>query len=176
MSSSLIKNFSFPNTNGRSFRYNWLESYTWLCYLPSTDGAFCLSCVLFGDIFCGKAKKINRLFSELLCCWNDAAFTFKKHAGEGMGGEMGLHASTLPILTALFAQMSGATQPIEAILDTNVKKEIKDNRDKLASIADAVLYCSRLGLPLRGHRDDSKYHPEVGQYSTGGVGNFIETL
>ena len=55
-------------------------------------------------------------------------------------------------------------------------KEIKENRDKLASIADAVLYCGRLGLPLRGHRDDSKYHPEAGQYSTGGVGNFIEAL
>ena len=46
----------------------------------------------------------------------------------------------------------------------------------MASIADAVLYCGRLGLPLRGHRDDSKYHPEVGQYSTGSVWNFIETL
>ena len=170
------KKFSFPKTNGRSFGYNWLESYTWLCYSPSTDGAFCLSCVLLGDIFCGKAKKINRLFSEPLRRWNDAAFTFKKHAGEGTGGEMGLHASTFPMLTALLAQMSGAAQPIEAILDTNVKKEIKENRDKLASIADAVLYCGRLGLPLRGHRDDSKYHPEVGQYSTGGVGNFIETL
>ena len=89
---------------------------------------------------------------------------------------MGLHASTFPMLTALLAQMSGATQPIEVILDKNVKKEIEENRNKLASIADAVLYCGRLGLPLHGHRDDSKYHPEVGQYSTGGVGNFIETL
>ena len=62
------------------------------------------------------------------------------------------------------------------MLDKSVKKEIEENRNKLASIADAVLYCGRLGLPLRGHRDDSKYHPEVGQYSTGGVGNFIETL
>ena len=25
-----------------------------------------------------------------------------------------------------------------------------------------IIYCSRSGLPLRGHRDDSKYHPEVG--------------
>jgi hypothetical protein len=31
-------------------------------------------------------------------------------------------------------------------------------------------------LPLRGHRDDAKYHPEVGSYSTGGVGNFVESL
>ena len=34
----------------------------------------------------------------------------------------------------------------------------------------------RLGLPFRGHRDDSKYHPKVGEYSTGGVGNFVEFL
>ena len=27
-----------------------------------------------------------------------------------------------------------------------------------------------------GHRDDAKYHPEVGNYSTGGVGNFVESL
>ena len=34
----------------------------------------------------------------------------------------------------------------------------------------------RLGLPFRGHRDDSKYHPKVGEYSAGGVGNFAEFL
>jgi hypothetical protein len=170
------KTFSFPKTNGRCFRYNWLESYPWLCYSPSMDGAFYLSCVLFGDIFSGKASKITRLFSAPLCRWNDAAFTFKKHAGHGTAGEMGLHASTFPMLTAVLDQMSGTAQPIEVMLDNRIKKEIEENRTKLASIADAVLYCGRLGLPLRGHRDDSKYHPEVGQYSSGGVGNFIETI
>ena len=65
--------------------------------------------------------------------------------------------------------MSGAAEPIEVILGKKVKKEIEENRTKLASIADAVLYCGRLGLPLRGHRDDSKHHPEVRQYSTGGL-------
>ena len=29
----------------------------------------------------------------------------------------------------------------------------------------------RLGLPFHGPRDDSKYHPKVGEYSTGRVGN-----
>ena len=31
-------------------------------------------------------------------------------------------------------------------------------------------------MPLRGHRDDSQYHPKVGTYSQGGVGNFVELL
>ena len=33
-----------------------------------------------------------------------------------------------------------------------------------------------MGLPFRGHWDDSIYHPNVGEYSSGGVGNFIECL
>ena len=33
-----------------------------------------------------------------------------------------------------------------------------------------------LGLPFRGYSDDSKYHPKVVEYSTGGVGNFVEFL
>ena len=170
------KKYSFPKTNGRSFRYDWLELYSWLCYSPSQDGAFCLSCVLFGDCFPGKSGKIHNLFSEPLRRWSGAAYTLKHHAGQGLGGEMGLHACTFPILTSLLSQMSGKAQPIEVILDTNLKKEIKENRKKLASIVDTVVFCGRLGLPLRGHRDDAKYHPEVGSYSAGGVGNFVESL
>lgn len=170
------KHYSFPKTSGRSFRYNWFSLYSWLCYSPSKDGGYCLSCVLFGDRFPGKAGKIQKLFSEPLTYWNNATFTFKRHAGHGTGGEMGLHASTFPILTSLLAQMSGTAQPIEVIVDTNLKKEVEENRRKLAPIIDTVLFCGRLGLPLRGHRDDAKYHPEVGSYSTGGVGNFVESL
>ncbi len=160
----------------RSFRYDWLKLHSWLCYSPSKDGAFCLSCVLFGDHFPGKAGKTKKLFSEPLKYWNNATYTFKRHAGCGTGGEMGLHASTFPILASLLAQMSGAAQPIEVIVDANLKKQVEENRRKLAPIIDSVPFCGRLGLPLRGHRDDSKYHPEVGSYSTGGVGNFVETL
>ena len=34
----------------------------------------------------------------------------------------------------------------------------------------------RLGLPFCVHRDDSKYHSKVGEYSTGAAGNFVEFL
>ena len=58
------KKFSFPKTNGRCFRYNWLELHSsWLCYSLSKDGTYCLSCVLFGDRFPGKASKFKNLFS-----------------------------------------------------------------------------------------------------------------
>ena len=114
-----------------------------------------MSCVLFGQRFPGKASKLRKLYSEP-----------HRHAGHGAGGEMGLYACTFPIITSLLSQMSGIVQPIEVILDANIKKEIEDNRKKLAPIVDTVIVCGRLGLPLRGHRDDAKYHPEVGNYST----------
>ena len=34
----------------------------------------------------------------------------------------------------------------------------------------------RLGLSFRGHRDDSQYHPNVGEFSSGGMGTFVEYL
>ena len=43
--------------------------------------------------------------SQPLLHWNNAVFTFKKHAGHR------LHASTFPILQALLSLISGAAQP-----------------------------------------------------------------
>ena len=165
------KEYCFPKHNGRSFRYDWLNLYPWLCYSPSKDGAYSLSCVLFGDRFPTKTGRISRLFSEPLCHWNDAASTLKRHVVVN-----GLHSCTFPILTSLLSQISGAAQSIDVVIDNNLKEEVRKNRQILNPIVDSVIFCGRLGLPLRGHRDDAKYHPEVGKYSTGGVGNFVESL
>ena len=71
--SDLIKNVFKPDkfysvpiskTNGMSFLYKWFDNYSWLCYSPSLDGAFCLPCVSFGDRFPTKASTIKKLFSE----------------------------------------------------------------------------------------------------------------
>ena len=53
---------------------------------------------------------------------------------------------------------------------------IVENRKKLIPVIDTIKLCGRLGLSLRGHRDDSIYHPDVGCYSAGGIGNFVELL
>ena len=180
---NLIKNVFTPDANyvfpkndqtGRSFRYPWLNLHSWLCYSPSQDGAFCLSCVLFGNQFQNKAFQIGKFFSEPYKHWNNATSAFNRH---GSGGNKSLHACTFPLLTKARAEMSGANVPdIAIMINENLKEEVLENRKKLAPIVDTVIYCARSGLPLRGHRDDSKYHPEVGSYSSGGVGNFIEAL
>ena len=165
------KLYSFPKTNKRSFLFRWLESYPWLCYSPSVDGAFCLPCVLFGDRFPKKACRMKNLFSEPFIHWNDATRCFKNHTGSGTAySKTCLHDSTSAILTSILSHLSGKTQPIQMMIDENKKKIISDKK-KLIPIIDTIKLCGRLGLAFRGHRDDSKYHPEVGSYSQGGVGN-----
>ena len=54
--------------------------------------------------------------------------------------------------------------------------DVKENHKALAPIIDTIITLERLGLPFRGHCDDSKYHSEVVEYSTGAAGNFLEFL
>ena len=72
--------------------------------------------------------------------------------------------------------MKGLVEDIGLMVDKNLRIEVAENRKKLVPIVDTVILLGRLGLPFRGHRDDSKYCADVGEYSGGGVGNFIELL
>ena len=56
------KNISFPETI-RSFKYEWLLLFSWLCYSPSEDASYCLSCFFFGDDFPTKASPGKDLHS-----------------------------------------------------------------------------------------------------------------
>ena len=124
-------------------------------------------CVLFGDRYPDKveANNIRKLFSEPLTHWGDATCTFNDHIGVQTGAvKRNLHHSTSVIHNLYLMHISGNVQPIE------------ENRKKLVPIVDTIKLCGHLGLPLCGHQDDSKYHPDVSSYSQGGVGNFIKLL
>ena len=62
------------------------------------------------------------------------------------------------------------------LYDRRHNHEVEENRKVLISIIDAIVILGRLGLPFRGHCGDSKYHLKVGDYSIGGVCNFVEFL
>ena len=59
------------------------------------------------------------------------------------------------------------------MIDKHARKTVVENRKMLVSIVDAIKLCGCQGIALRGHRDDSKYHPEVGSFSQD---NFIKLL
>ncbi|XP_066923783.1 52 kDa repressor of the inhibitor of the protein kinase-like [Clytia hemisphaerica] len=69
----------------------------------------------------------------------------------------------------------GNQLPINEVLISAGNKRAMKNRDGLKPVIDTIKTCGRLGLPLRGHDDDSKFHPEIGGTS-GEVGNFVELL
>ena len=72
--------------------------------------------------------------------------------------------------------MKGLVEEIDLMIERNCKKEVEENRKRLAPIIDTVILLGRLGLTFRGNRDDSQFHPNVGKYSSGGVGSFVEVL
>ena len=58
-----------------------------------------------------------------------------------------------------------------------LKSLIAKNRAILYPIIDLVVTMGQQNISFRGYRDDSQYHPPVGEYSrSGNVGNFVELL
>ena len=68
--------------------------------------------------------------------------------------------------------MEQKTTPVDVQLDRIKLKQIEENRKRLRPIVDAVIFCGRQNIPLRGHRDDSKHAVE----ESSNLGNFQEIL
>ena len=74
-------------------------------------------------------------------------------------------------------QVSWKKDPVDQQLSKSTVKQVDKNRKVLLSIIDAIKTIGKMGVPLRGHRDDSRYQPDVGEPANHpGVGNFIEFI
>ena len=71
--------FSFSQTLRRKFCASWLNRWSWLCYSKMYDGAFCLSCVLFGHQCGHNGSKLSKLFKDPLTNWQSAATRLEQH-------------------------------------------------------------------------------------------------
>ena len=65
--------------------------------------------------------------------------------------------------------------PIEENVQITPSKK-QDVRAAIAPIVDTVIVLGCQGLSFRGHKDDSKYHPEPVGFAKESVGNFVEFL
>ena len=169
--------FHFPKVVGRQFKREWLKQFPWLCYSPSMDGGFCLACVLFGHEF-SKGSKVKLLRTDPVRSSPSAVSDFKRHV-EGKRKKKDhdknrtLQKDTSALLYSVPEKMEKNLKDIDEILDRQFKFEVSENRKILRSIIDTIIFLGRQGLALRGHRDDSPYHTDVGEYSVVSVGNIL---
>ena len=128
-------------------------------------------------VICKKSsRKISKCYFHLVKrsvnASPDSKTTFKRHQSSN-----GLNSFCQNAFGKFLESYSGKSKSIDVIVNDIVKQQVSENRAVINSLVGTVILCGHLGLPLRGHRDDSFYHPEAGQYATSsGVGNFKEIV
>ena len=73
-------------------------------------------------------------------------------------------------------QYKGREVPVNKMVDSNYKTNVKKAREAITSIVDTVKLCGHQIILLQGHRDSGKNQPELGETGLTNTGNLIELL
>ena len=152
----LGQDFKFPSSqfgsSHRKFSLNWLTRWSCVCYSKMYDGAFCLSCVLFGRKTGHNRSKLNKLFKEPLKNWQTAAGKLEKHQKQSL-----IHRDSMLRLLNFESVMMGETKGIDEQADKLRSALIKENREIRGSITKTVILTGRQNMALPGHCDNSQH-------------------
>ena len=89
----------------------------------------------------------------------------------------GIHQKPMENYESFLRELSGKQEPVNMPATKPTQKKCERNKNVLLSIIDTRKTIGRMGIALRGHWDNSKYHPDVGEPSGhGGLGNFLELV
>ena len=99
----------------RSFKYEWLLCFPWLCYSPSEDESYLplfMIWSLFGHDFLTNVSLVKTLFSQPFRIWSSVVSYFRAHCecknkkiDPLLEFAQSLHFSTWPKLEAIFSQI-----------------------------------------------------------------------
>ena len=157
----------------KSFSLKWLKEFgqDGLCYSVYEDATYCKFCRLFpgGE----RGVLVEKPFQK----WKDAISYFNAHfcnilsdrTKEYHGKK--LHLSVITRATEFVKCMEGENLPIIQIMDETSQKQVMRNKAAIKSKAQTVYFLAKQGLPLTGHRGDSKHLEE-----SMNCGNFQELL
>ncbi|KAG1666870.1 repressor of the inhibitor of the protein kinase [Nymphon striatum] len=151
-----------------SFQRSWLEEYKWLRYSNNfkCKGGWCLPCVLcsqLDQIPTEKAVFVKSPFTN----FNKSKELLRSHELKKY------HKENVQHLYIIRSQMSNPEFRIDSKLNTIATDNIKNNRQVLPTIVDAVMYCAKQQISLRGHRDAKiNFNDPAGQNE----GNFVALI
>lgn len=124
----------------------------WLSYSPSQDRIFCITCKLFG---LPKAKN---------------SFLAKKGSDDykNIKRNIEYHESLPEHITSEIARnLYQKNMRIDVKLLETKNREIAENRSILTAVIEAILFCARQNIALRGHCEG---------YKSSNRGNFLELI
>ena len=122
-------------------------SHDWFKY-TSADGLICLACALF-PMPAHQGSRAKLLIAEPYKNWKDAKADLSHHAS------LQYHQDSLVIMKNFIKTMENPAARVDNCISTEVETRVISNRKFLRTVIRAVEYCSRHGIALRGHRDDS---------------------
>lgn len=157
------RDFVFPQTYmnrcNRSFKWSWLEKHSWLVYSRKLDGGFCLACTLFRK---DSHKTTAILVTKPFIRWTKSSNILTDH---------GLKSSHLEAVSAAenFKQASeNPNQTLPFLVHKDLMEIIEENRSIMQHVVDAILYCGRQCIALRGNNECL--------HSEGNPGKFLALL
>ena len=124
------------------------------------DAVYCKFCRLFP----GGEREV--LVEKPLKKWKDATSYFNAHFCNSLSDKTKgyhcniLHFSATTRATEFVKCMEGENLAIIQVMDETSQKQVMKNKVAIKSIAQTVYLLAKQGLPLRGHRDDSKHLEE----------------
>ncbi len=161
--------YSFVNReiNGvkRRFQMCWLCKYNGLVYSESTNGGYCKYCVLFAT---SGPNELGVLVNKPLTNFKKAIEKLNNHFFTKRFHRVAVQVAML-FQKVQLNQITSINQQISTLR----QERVKQNRLKLRSIVETVVFCGRQGIALRGHRDD---HSQVKSTPLSNHGNFLALL
>lgn len=127
-------------------KLEWIDEYGWwLVYSSKLDGAFCVCCALFANE--KERKNMGALINTPFQKWHHKSEIITKHSKKPS------HNAALEAACAFIDSIEKPEQSLSAMLDKQRAANIHENRHILKCVAEAVLFCGRQCIALRG---DSK--------------------
>ena len=115
---------------------------------------------------------MKNLYSQPFRNWSVAVRSFKEHANTKSGMD---RDSKIPY-NSFLDQYKGREVPVNKMVHSYYKTNVKKPRETIAPIFDTVKLCGHQNIPLRGHWDSGKNQPELRESGLTNTGNLIELL
>lgn len=144
----------------RQFKSEWFNLHPWIKYSQKLDAAFCVQCALF--VAKDKRKLLGALVNQPFTKWHKKSEKIVPHATKIY------HIEAQQAADTLINSIEHPNQAVHVMVNNWKAENIERNRHIVKCVAEAVLYCGRQCIALRGDNENLS--------TSGNPGNFLAML